>query len=133
MPEAPTLAITTQLFGLGTPRSTPPVYVTLSTHTTTARDLIAGHVQAEIERTRQTRQGSLALHYLLGNNLRASAEPDLGELDVGAETERACRGLAERRYLLVVDGATITDLDAPLALNDRSVVAFVRLLPLIGG
>lgn len=133
MPEAPTLAISTQLFGLGTPRSTPPVYVTLPTHTTTARDLIASHVQAEIERTRQTRQGSLALHYLLDDDLRVSPTPGLSQLDLAAETQRACQGLAERRYLLVIDGATITDLDAPLALDDRSVVTFVRLLPLIGG
>jgi hypothetical protein len=54
-------------------------------------------------------------------------------LDDAAETARAYSGLAERRYMLVVDGEAISDLDTPLSLTERSIVSFVRLLPLIGG
>lgn len=128
-----TLEVTTRLFGLGTPRDTTPVYLSLPTATTTARALIDAHVQAEVERAIDMRTGSLALHYLLDANVRAQPEASASALDSRTEIERAYTGLCERRFLLVVDGSSITELDAPLEVSERSVVSFVRLLPLIGG
>jgi hypothetical protein len=126
--------VTTHVFGLGNARTTEPIYVVLPQRDTTARALIAEHVRAEVQRANATRTSSLALHYLLADDLRHTPSPlTLPTLDDNAETTRAYAGLAVRRYLLVVDGVAVSDLDAPLTLTDRSVVSFVRLLPLIGG
>ena len=133
MLETLTLAVTTRLYGLGAERATPPVVVVVPKHTATARELIAAHVAAEVRRAQDCRTGSLALHYLLNDNLRACPGAPADTLDVLSETARALTAMAERRYLLVVDGSAVTDLDAPLELSGRSVVSFVRLLPLIGG
>ncbi len=134
MSETMTLAVTTYVFGLGAERKTPPVYVRLHERTLPARALIAEHVRAEVQRAQSCRTSSLALHYMLADDLRASPAPSVTPtLDAETETCRAYTGLAERRYILVVDGVGVHDLDAPLNLTERSVVSFVRLLPLIGG
>lgn len=128
-----TLPVTTQLFGLGTPRSTTPVYLSLPNTTTTARALIDAHVAAEVQRATETRAGSLALHYLLDPDVHAPLALEATLLDCRTQVERAYAGLGERQFLLVVDGASVTELDAPLVITERSVISFVRLLPLIGG
>ncbi len=122
MTETLTLEVTTHVFGLGNTRTSEP------------RALIAEHVRAEVQRANAMRTSSLALHYLLADDLRRTPSPrTLPTLDDNAETARAYAGLAERRYLLVVDGVAMSDLDTPLRLTEHSVVSFVRLLPLIGG
>jgi hypothetical protein len=134
MTETLSLQVTTHVFGLGNARTTEPIFIVLPQHTTTARALIAEHVRAEVRRANAMRTSSLALHYLLADDLRHSPAPlILPTLDDAAETARAYTGLAERRYMLVVDGEAMSDLDAPLTLTERSIVSFVRLLPLIGG
>jgi hypothetical protein len=134
MAETMTLEVNTFVFGLGSERKAPPILVCLPERSLPARALIAEHVRAELERARASRAVSLALHYLLADNLRARQTPaEPPAADVAGETERAWAGLAERRYVLVVDGLAVHDLDAPLSLTERSVVSFVRLLPLIGG
>jgi hypothetical protein len=134
MTETLTLEVTTHVFGLGAARTTEPIYVVLPQRDTTARILITEHVRAEVQRAKATRATSLALHYLLTDDLRHAPIPLTSPtLDDNAEIARAYSGLAERRYLLVVDGVAMSDLDAPLMLTDRSVISFVRLLPLIGG
>jgi hypothetical protein len=135
MNETMTLEVTTHLYGLGSERHTPPVYVMLSERTLPVREVIAEHVRAEVDRAQQYRMSSLALHYMLADDLRANPAPVAAPptFDAEAEIRRAWAGLATGRYLLVVDGASVTDLDATLALTERSRVSFVRLLPLIGG
>jgi hypothetical protein len=134
MNETMTLEITTHLYGLGAERRAPPVYVLLSERTLPAREIIAGHVRAEVARALELRASSLALHYLLDEDLRANPIPTAAPaLDTEAEIRRAWDGLAAGRYLLVLDGVSVSDLDAPLALTERSRVSFVRLLPLVGG
>lgn len=127
-----TLPITTHLYGLGSERRTPPVYVLLTEHTVCARDLIAAHVRAELARAAQARTSSLALHYLLADDVR-TAPPLPTEPMEATEIAHAWAGLTEHRYMLVVDGVACTELDASLTLTERSRVSFVRLLPLIGG
>ncbi|HEU4324563.1 MAG TPA: hypothetical protein VFS21_15580 [Roseiflexaceae bacterium] len=131
--ETLTLEVSTRLYGLGAERVAPPVLVAVPARTVTARELVAAHVEAEVRQAQVARAGSLALHYLLDSDLRARPDAATPALDVQAETQRACEALAGRRYLLVVDGTAVIDLDAPVELSERSVVCFVRLLPLIGG
>lgn len=134
MTETLSLQVTTHVFGLGNARTTEPIFIVLQQRTTTARALIAEHVRAEVRRANAMRTSSLALHYLLADDLRHSPAPlVVPTLDDAAETARAYTGLAERRYMLVVDGEAMSDLDAPLTLTEHSIVSFVRLLPLIGG
>lgn len=134
MTETLTLEVTTYVFGMGKARTTEPIYVVLPQRETTARAIIAEHVRAELQRANAARATSLALHYLLADDLHHNPIPNAPPtLDDGAEIARAHAGLLERRYLLVVDGVAANDLDAPLSLTDRSVVRFMRLLPLIGG
>jgi hypothetical protein len=125
-----TVAVTTYVFGTGTERKSEPVCIPLAEWETTARELIAEHVRAEVGRAQEARAASLALHYLLADDPRLAPA---AALDVAAETARAHQGLRERRYVLVVDGAGVAELDRPLTLHERSVVYFMRLLPLIGG
>jgi hypothetical protein len=134
MTETLSLQVSTHVFGLGNARTTEPIFIVLPQRDTTARALIAEHVRAEVQRANAMRTSSLALHYLLADDLHHSPAPRvLPTLDDTAETARAYAGLAERRYVLVVDGVAMSDLDTPLTLTERSIVSFVRLLPLIGG
>ena len=134
MTQPLSLQVTTHVFGLGTTRTTEPIFIVVPERDTTARALIAEHVHAEVQRANMRRTSSLALHYLLADDLRHSAPSRaVPTLDDAAETARAYTGLAERRYMLVVDGVVMHDLDAPLTLTERSSISFVRLLPLIGG
>lgn len=136
MTEPVTLEVTTYVYGLGTTRTTPPVYVLLTEHTLTARDLIAEHVRAEVTSALHQHTRSLALHYLFADDLRSHPEPAASTsptLDVAAEIQRACDGLREQRYLLVVDGKAVEHPDMVLTVTEQSQVNFIRLLPLIGG
>jgi hypothetical protein len=132
MTQAPLVEVHTFLYGLGHERQARPALVPLSAKTVPARDLIAAHVRAEAIRAASSRSESLALHYILADDVRAPALA--GEmLDPEAEVARAWEGFTSRRFLLSVDGEAVADLDAPLTLSERSLVCFVRLIPLVGG
>ena len=132
MSEPMTLPVTTSLYGVGAERRTPPIYLVLRERSTSPRALIAEHVREELQQAHASRANSLALHYLLADDPRLQPN-DRSASDIPSEIDRACAGLAERRYLLLIDGTAIYDLDVPLLLTERSQVHFVRLLPLIGG
>jgi len=137
MNESMTLAVTTHVVGLGSGRQTPPTYLELSEPAVSARTLLAEHVRSEVNRTLDSREMSLALHYMLASDLDARPQPlrevNAPSLDVANETARAYAGLDQGRFLLMVDGLAVTDLDKPLVLTERSRIGFVRLLPLIAG
>lgn len=124
--------IRTFLYGLGQERQARPARLPLETATLPARDLIATHVRAELSRAATFRSESLALHYILADDVRTSP-PITDQIDAEAEVARAWAGFAARRYLLTVDGETVSDLDLPLSLSERSLVCFLRLIPLVGG
>jgi hypothetical protein len=129
--HALTLPVTTHLFGLGSSRQTDPLFVSIPEQVVLPHDLVAAHVQTEVQRAQERHESSIALHYLLADDVRQN--PALPEVDITAEVKRAQVGLSERRFLLVVDGSAIMDLVAPLTLTPHSQIAFIRLLPLIGG
>lgn len=127
------IAVTTQIFGLGGGRPALPTLVELHERTVSARTLIAEHVRGELGRVAQRRTSSLALHYLLSDDVRSEPGALAAAPDVDREVRRAWRGLAEKRYVLVVDGTAVDELDATVALTEQSRISFVRLLPLVGG
>lgn len=132
MNQAPHVEVRTFLYGLGQEHQAHPNHVPLAASTVPARDLIAAHVRAEVARATLARSESLALHYILADDVR-SAPLDTDTIDPEAEVIRAWDGLVRRRFMLSVDGEAIVDLDAPLVLSARSLVCFVRLIPLVGG
>jgi|GEM_PF-5220508 len=133
MNEMVTVEVTTQIFGLGGGKPTAPTWVALNEHTVTARALIAEHVRSEIAQAQQRRSSSLALHYMLADDLQAQPRAISPTLNCEREISRAWQGLKDRRYVLVVDGIAIDDLDTSISLTERSHVSFVRLLQLVGG
>jgi len=107
MSELLTIQVTTGVYGQSPARGGAPVRVALPTPTPTARDLIAAQVQAEL--------------------------PGQPAAEQRAAEQRAWAALAEQRSLLVIDGAPVTNLDAPLKLSGRSQISVVRMLPLLFG
>ena len=91
MSETLTVEMTTRTFGLGAGRTTAPTLVTLKERTVEARTLIAEYVRAEVAQTEQQRTSSLALHYMLADDIRSQPIPAAGSrsLDAEAEVERA--------------------------------------------
>ncbi|MCJ8206763.1 hypothetical protein [Pseudomonas sp. RGM2987] len=61
---------------------------------------------------------------------QASAAP---ELDVGVECERALKGFETRAFRVLHNGVMLQNLDDIIELSPPSTLAFIRLMPLIGG
>ena len=133
MNEPVTVEVMTRVFGLGGGRIPAPTYIELTEREVSVRALIEQHVRAELARVEQRRSSSLALHYLLADDVREAPVASNAVLDVDGEINRACAGLVERRYLMVVDGVSYAELDAAVCVTERSHISFVRLLPLVGG
>lgn len=61
---------------------------------------------------------------------QASVSPDL---DVGVEVERALKGFENRAFRVLHNGVMLQRLDESIELSPPSTLAFIRLVPLIGG
>jgi uncharacterized protein (DUF1684 family) len=55
------------------------------------------------------------------------------KLDVDAEVERALKGFETRAFRVLHNGVMLHSLDDPIDLSPPSTLAFIRLMPLIGG
>ncbi len=129
MHEPLTVRLTTGIYGQRAATNTTPIQLVLPDRMPTARDLIAAHVSTSFEQTLACRTVGAPLQAQLRRAGRAEVPP----ADLAAATARAWAALAERRALLVVDGAPVTDLDAPLHLDSRSEVCLMQVLPLLIG
>jgi hypothetical protein len=54
-------------------------------------------------------------------------------IDWTKQFDAALDSFAKNRFLLLVDDAQVTDLDAEIVLRHDTSVSFLRLVPLIGG
>jgi hypothetical protein len=61
---------------------------------------------------------------------QSSAPPDL---DVGTEVERALKGFETRAFRVLHNGVMLQRLDETIELSPPSTLAFIRLVPLLGG
>lgn len=61
---------------------------------------------------------------------QASAPP---ELDVSVEAERALKGFEARAFRVLHNGVMLQNLNDTVELSPPSSLAFIRLMPLIGG
>lgn len=55
------------------------------------------------------------------------------QLDVGVEVERALKGFETRAFRVLHNGVMLQRLDESIQLGPPSTLAFIRLVPLIGG
>lgn len=115
--------------------------ITLTDSRITARELIRSRVRQEVERYNQ------ALPEVFeGEVFEGMVQPEESErllngyrmaarrrLDPEAQCHRACASFDSNGFLLLVDGAQVTDLDHWLDLRPGSEIEFVKLVPLIGG
>lgn len=54
-------------------------------------------------------------------------------IDWAAQYDAALDAFTRNRFLLLIDNAQVTDLDAEIELRHDTCVSFLRLVPLIGG
>lgn len=110
-----------------------------------ARDILALHVRAEVDRLNDLARRSHRAHdrvasFLVGSHAH-EAQTRLNPvsrrapktLDAEAEIAAAVDGIIARRIIMLFDDREVEDLDAELTFTDSSVVTFLRLMPLVGG
>jgi hypothetical protein len=102
----------------------------------TARDLIRGRVQQEVDRYNQSLpevfcglvQPEESEQILNGFRLKTKRP-----LDGEVQFQRACASFERNGFLLLVDGQQVAELDQHIDLKADSEVQFVKLVPLVGG
>ncbi|MFL6532245.1 MAG: hypothetical protein ACJ8G8_02875 [Pseudomonas sp.] len=87
------------------------------------RELLDRQYLSERDILQQASEGAIAMP-------QASASPDL---DVSVETARALKGFETRAFRILHNGVMLQRLDESIELSAPSTLAFIRLLPLIGG
>ncbi|MDX1982245.1 MAG: hypothetical protein SFV51_18375 [Bryobacteraceae bacterium] len=110
--------------------------ITLTDSRITVRELIRSRVRQEVERYNQALpevfegmvQPEQSERILNGYRMAARRR-----LDPEAQCHRACASFDSNGFLLLVDGAQVTELDHWLDLRPGSEIEFVKLVPLIGG
>ena len=110
-----------------------------------AREIVASHVRAEVDRLNDQARRNHAKHdrvasFLVGSHTHETEgilNPARGRrprlLDPETEIKEAMGGVAARQVIMLFNDREVTDLDAELTVTDGSAVIFLRLVPLIGG
>lgn len=87
------------------------------------REVLDRQYLSEREILQQASEGAVVMP-------QASASLDL---DVGFEVERALNGFETRAFRVLHNGVMLQSLDESIELSPPSTLAFIRLVPLIGG
>ncbi|EFQ62998.1 hypothetical protein [Pseudomonas lactucae] len=87
------------------------------------REVLDRQYLSERDIRRQAREGAVTMP-------QASAA---AELDVDVEVARALKGFQARAFRVLHNGVLLQTLDDPIDLSPPSTLAFIRLVPLIGG
>ncbi len=101
----------------------------------TVRELIAARVHQEVAehnaRKALGRFDGLVEPTLQEQALNAARTPR--RVDAAAQTEVALRAFERGSVLVLVDDRQVEELDDEIVLTPRSTVAFLKLVPLVGG
>ncbi|MBT2340900.1 MULTISPECIES: hypothetical protein [Pseudomonas] len=127
----------------------PPVTVTPTSPTLTVAELIRLTVAEQIAALsvqhwleQASMREVLDRQYLSERDIRRQASegaivmPQASEaprLDVDAEIERALKGFETRAFRVLHNGVMLQSLDDLIDLSPPSTLAFIRLMPLMGG
>jgi hypothetical protein len=87
------------------------------------RELLDRQYLSERDILQQASEGAIAMPQASGSL----------DLDVGVETARALKGFETRAFRILHNGVMLQRLDESIELSAPSTLAFIRLLPLIGG
>jgi hypothetical protein len=110
-----------------------------------AREIIRSRVEAEVHELNQAKERpdgrapAARSHMVLAESeARLNSAPSKAwawakSLDVEAEVDRAIAAFGSRRFIMLLDGRQIDDLDEAVGLRPESEVVFVHLTPLKGG
>ena len=102
----------------------------------TIRDLIARRVQSEVEKFNLQRpinfkalvQPKDAEETSQGYRLRQHRD-----LDSQVHVDEAIKAFENQRFFVMVDHKDVNDLGAEITIADNTDIAFVKLMPIIGG
>jgi len=122
-------------------------FLKLASERVTLREIIRRRVEAEVHElnSEALKMASLPLvsRSLLVQPAQGSPErllnPELGQrrkakqFDPSSEADRAVAAFEDRRFIMLIDGRQIDDVDAPIGLTTESEVVFLYLSPLKGG
>ncbi len=110
-----------------------------------AREILASHVRAEIERLNEAARRNREKHdrvasFLVGphsheveRRLNRKGSRGHQPLEPDVEITAAVGGVEAKQVIMLFDDREVTDLDELLTVTDDSTVTFLRLVPSIGG
>lgn len=106
------------------------------TERVTAREVIRSRIYQEVTEYNARRVGlfrGLVQPRDAEREHGGSAPRTPRRIDWATQYAAALEAFARNRFLLLVDDAQVTDLDAEIELRHDTRVSFLRLVPLIGG
>jgi len=93
-----------------------------------ARELVRLRVREEVARF----NAAPAQGGLFGGLVRPN-DPARRRLDWEAQADAACAGFASNAFVMIAGDRQIEDLDEVIDLERAQAVAFIKLMPLVGG
>ena len=118
----------------------PDVLLALASERTTARELIRRAVEEQVRQLRVDSgrcRRALDRQYLSAEEIRAQAATGTvrmpTEPDLATEVARAQRAFEHHVFVVLVGGRQVERLDEEVVLKLGEPVAFLRLVPLVGG
>ncbi len=121
-PVSSTLTVA-ELIGLAVAEQIAVLSVRHVAHQASLRDVLDRQYLSERDIAQQAVEGAIAMP-------QARAAP---ALDVGLEIRRALKGFETRAFRILHNGVMLQRLDESIELNPTSTLAFIRLIPLMGG
>ncbi|MEV6631692.1 hypothetical protein AB0M54_13175 [Actinoplanes sp. NPDC051470] len=94
----------------------------------TARELVRLRVREEVARFNATPAGHDTFRGLV-----RPADPRRPKVDWEKQADAACAGFGHNAFVMIAGDRQVDDLDEVIDLGRAHAVAFIRLMPLVGG
>ena len=126
------LTVLTHIFGLPAGQRTVPVSITVPPNGLSVRDLICRKIEQEFSECVDRKRSGLSGEAFTSEELLGTAPLDV-QRDAGREVERAQQAFAAREFMVVIDDHRVGDPDEMLAVNSKTRIEFIKILPMVGG
>jgi hypothetical protein len=105
------------------------------TTTVTLRDVIRLRIQQEVERFNKAEVGIFRglIQPEESERILNGVKPRYASLDWERQYEKAISAFQHHGFLVFIDDRQIMDLDEEIPLSRKTKIAFLKLVPLIGG